>query len=499
MVLDQLAEVCPSDSPYGTVASPEPTATAALAETRTGARSHTGPDGAWSHAYRWGAAAGDTLIATVIVAVVTAPLAMAPALLAAHAAATGAFFALTTGLQHGYDTRRAAAGPHEYGAVLRAGWIWGSLLVAMAYIGLLEVPAGQLLTAIAATVLTVLVARSLQRALVRHRRRHGYWLRRTLLVGEPEVLRSLTARFEAQPRYGFGVVGTCLSEPVDGWLAAPVLGDVEHAADVVAEHRIRVVVVTASCMGAADLRRFCWQVERYGVELLVAPNMEEVAPVRVALRPVSGSPLLTVAIGASRTQRAVKSLIDRLLGMLLLLASLPVLTASALLVRLTSAGPAYYRQTRIGRDGVPFTMIKLRTMYIDADRRRTDLLPHNDGNAVMFKMRQDPRVTPVGRVLRRFSLDELPQLWNVVRGEMSLVGPRPPLGEEIAGYDADARQRLRVKPGLTGLWQVSGRSDLDWAQTVRLDLNYVDNWSFLMDVTILCRTFRAVFGGRGAY
>jgi len=144
-------------------------------------------------------------------------------------------------------------------------------------------------------------------------------------------------------------------------------------------------------------------------------------------------------------------------------------------------------------------MFKLCTMYTDADRRRAELLDHSDGNEVMFKMRFDPRVTAAGKVLRRFSVDELPQLWNVVRGDMSLVGPRPPLGEVVAQYGPDALQRLRVKPGLTGLWLVSGRSDLDWAQTVRLDLNYVDNWSVLMDLTILCRTFGAVLGGRGAY
>jgi len=138
-------------------------------------------------------------------------------------------------------------------------------------------------------------------------------------------------------------------------------------------------------------------------------------------------------------------------------------------------------------------------MYTDADKRRAELLDRSDGNEVLFKMRDDPRITPVGRWLRRFSIDELPQLWNVVRGNMSLVGPRPPLPQEVAEYDQDARQRLRAEPGLTGLWQVSGRSDLDWQQSIRLDLNYVDNRSLAMDAAILGRTFRAVFGGRGAY
>jgi lipopolysaccharide/colanic/teichoic acid biosynthesis glycosyltransferase len=167
---------------------------------------------------------------------------------------------------------------------------------------------------------------------------------------------------------------------------------------------------------------------------------------------------------------------------------------------LSSPGPALFRQTRIGADGRPFQMVKFRSMVVDAEERLKELRQESDdGNGVLFKMRRDPRVTPVGSLLRRFSVDELPQLWNVVRGDMSLVGPRPPLPQEVARYSDDATRRLRVRPGMTGLWQVSGRSDLSWEESLRLDLRYVDNWSLTLDVTILWRTFRAVLGRSGAY
>lgn len=195
----------------------------------------------------------------------------------------------------------------------------------------------------------------------------------------------------------------------------------------------------------------------------------------------------------------VKSVLDRMLGAGLLLAISPVLVAAALAVKLTSPGPVIFRQTRIGVGGKPFQMLKFRSMVADAEQRRAELEEFNENDGLLFKIRDDPRVTRVGAVLRRYSVDELPQLWNVVRGDMSLVGPRPPLPQEVAAYDSDATRRLRVRPGLTGLWQVSGRSDLTWEESLRLDLRYVDNWNFWLDVAILWRTWRAVVGRSGAY
>ena len=179
---------------------------------------------------------------------------------------------------------------------------------------------------------------------------------------------------------------------------------------------------------------------------------------------------------------------------------LPLLLAIVAAVRLTSSGPALFRQTRIGQDGREFTLLKFRSMYADAEARRAELLSRNErAEGLLFKIKDDPRITPVGRWLRKFSLDELPQLINVLTGRMSLVGPRPPLPEEVALYQDDVRRRLLVKPGLTGLWQISGRSDLDWDESVRLDLRYVENWSFTLDLMILWKTMSTVVRGRGAY
>ena len=500
VALDQLSQVRTHRPPRGTVL-PDPIVPTSLAKTSTGARSIDRPEGTWIHALPWGLAAGDLLLVAAVVAAMLwwSGTSHAIDVTAAASAATAMLFTLLIGGFRGYDPRRSFSDHREYTSTLRAGVVWAALLICGLYFAQITVPPSYVLGAIGGSLALAMLTRTGQRALVRRRREHGQWKHRTLLVGDPAHLRYLATQLRAHPGHGFDVVGVCTAAEAESWDCTPVLGDVTRAAEIVADHEIRVVVVVASCMDALELRRFCWLVERHGVELLIAPNIEEVSAGRLELRPLPGTSLVNVAIGPSRLHRMAKAVMDRLLGGFLLLAVSPIIGAAALLVRVTSSGSSFYRQVRIGKEASRFTMYKLRTMYKDADRRREALLAHSDGNAVMFKMRDDPRTTPVGRVLRRFSIDELPQLWNVVRGDMSLVGPRPPLEREVAAYDDDARQRLRVKPGLTGLWQVSGRSDLDWEQSIRLDLDYVDNRSLSMDVSILGRTFRAVLGGRGAY
>jgi exopolysaccharide biosynthesis polyprenyl glycosylphosphotransferase len=197
--------------------------------------------------------------------------------------------------------------------------------------------------------------------------------------------------------------------------------------------------------------------------------------------------------------QAVKSVSERLVALALLLVLSPVIVTVAALVKLTSRGPILFRQARVGRDGRLFQMLKFRSMVEGADRAREDLVDENDHDGVLFKMKDDPRVTAVGRRLRRFSIDEVPQLWNVVRGDMSLIGPRPPLPCEVEQYGGEIARRLMVRPGITGLWQVSGRADLPWNEAVRLDLYYVENWSLAMDLAILVKTAKAVLAGAGAY
>lgn len=326
---------------------------------------------------------------------------------------------------------------------------------------------------------------------------------RTLLVGERSAVVDVVQQLRRQSYHGLVVVGACLpsSQPeaaeVDG---VPLMGVFSEVPQVVVDNEIDNVVVVGSQIAGHSLRRLSWALEDTGADLMVAPGLVEMTGAYVSLHPAAGMSLLRVERPAQSSGRLLaKNVEDRILGSVMLLAALPVVLVAALAVRLTSPGGAFYGQARVGLDGQPFTMWKLRSMVADAEQQVGELADASDLDGLMFKMRRDPRVTPVGRRLRRYSVDELPQLWNVVRGDMSLVGPRPPLPREYALYHDAVHRRLRVKPGLTGLWQVSGRADLPWEESVRLDLRYVDNWSPAMDLQILWKTLRAVVGGSGAY
>jgi len=261
-----------------------------------------------------------------------------------------------------------------------------------------------------------------------------------------------------------------------------------------------VLVSPGPGLSGLDVRRLSWQLEGTGVELGVLGLVDHAAPHRVRPVQLDGGTVLRLApTRPSRPVRLAKHVVDRVLGTALLLAALPLIGLLALAVRLDSPGPGLFRQTRTGRNGTPFTMLKLRTMHQNADEDLGALLARNEADGPLFKIQDDPRVTRVGRLLRRTSLDELPQLINVVRGEMSLVGPRPALPTEVACYDDVERRRLQVLPGLTGLWQVSGRSDLGWESGMALDLSYADNWRLRADASILARTVGAVIRRRGAY
>jgi exopolysaccharide biosynthesis polyprenyl glycosylphosphotransferase len=281
-----------------------------------------------------------------------------------------------------------------------------------------------------------------------------------------------------------------------------VLGDLNQASVIVRRCGVHTVAVTACAeMSGPALRRLAWELEGSGVDLVVAPGLVDVAGPRLRIRPLCGLPLLHVEepelVGA---RRLVKAALDRVGASVALVALAPIMLGLALAVRSTSPGPVLFRQARVGKDGREFSLWKFRTMFVDAEQRLYDLRRSNvHGDEVLFKMRNDPRVTPLGRRLRRFSLDELPQLVNVLRGHMSLVGPRPPLPREVARYGQGVHRRLLVKPGLTGLWQIHGRADLSWDESIRLDLRYVENWSLSLDIMILWKTLAAVVSGRGAY
>ncbi|MDQ0689822.1 exopolysaccharide biosynthesis polyprenyl glycosylphosphotransferase [Arthrobacter sp. W4I7] len=248
------------------------------------------------------------------------------------------------------------------------------------------------------------------------------------------------------------------------------------------------------------LRHLGWELAARNIGLIMAPALTDIAGPRIHTQQVAGLPLIHVTTPTLEAgQRVAKRLFDLLAAGLLLLLASPAMILIAALLRLDSAGPVFFRQERVGMEGNHFYMLKFRSMTVDAEARLAELAQRNEGSGPLFKMKNDPRVTRIGGFLRRFSLDELPQLLNVLSGTMSLVGPRPPLPREVEAYESDVRRRLLVKPGLTGLWQVSGRSNLSWQDSVRLDLYYVENWSLAGDLVILFRTVRAVFGSTGAY
>ena len=329
---------------------------------------------------------------------------------------------------------------------------------------------------------------------------------RIVIVGEAAAIARSATMWAGSKRVE--IVGA-LRLPVDDedtdspveLFGVPVFQGVESLAEQVSTaHAELVVVLAGPSVDSALMRKLSWSLEDSEANLALLSVLDSVAPHRLQATQFAGTTLVHVAPGRpSIFVRGVKNAIDRMAALLLLVVLSPVILTLALAVRLESRGPGFFRQTRIGQYGKPFTMIKLRTMCDGAHGKRAELAEHNERDGGLFKMRQDPRVTRLGRVLRRTSLDELPQLFNVLRGDMALVGPRPALPEEVSLYDELARRRLAVRPGLTGLSQVSGRASLSYDNTIQLDVRYTDNWRLADDLAIGARTVQAVVSSRGAY
>ncbi len=344
-------------------------------------------------------------------------------------------------------------------------------------------------------------------------RREAQVVTRVLVLGEPAAAWDVAEHLAGRTDHPYVVVGVVAVGEGEVRTGAPVAarlgltapgspdGDTAVVLTAAAELRADLVLVAAGAhMAGPRLRRLSWGLHDAGTELALAPGLVECAVKRLETTSAAGMALLRVAPPVrSGVQQFLKNTMDRAGAALGLVVLSPLFLAIGAAVRLTSPGPVFYRQERVGQDRTPFVMWKFRTMFVDADARKAELAQSNEHDGLMFKMRRDPRVTRVGRLLRRTSLDELPQLINVLTGSMSLVGPRPPLPEEVACYDEVELRRLTVRPGMTGLWQISGRSDLSWDETIELDLHYVDNWSFTSDVDVMARTLRAVVDGRGAY
>ncbi len=398
-----------------------------------------------------------------------------------------------------YEPRFLGVGAEEYRRVTRATFIVFAVLAIGSYMLNIEVARGFVALAFPSGLFLLLIGRFAARQWLVRERASGRLCHQVLVMGDRASVCDFVAQLRLEPRAGFSVVGACLPEKGDKLRAGdnvPVLGDYSNIAEVARSIGANVVAVTASESISPDrLRRVAWSLEGSDVDLVVAPAVTDVAGPRVTVRQVAGLPLLYVDEPTfTGVPRLVKGTIDRVgaaLGLLVL--GLPLLIVAAV-VRLTSPGPAFFRQLRVGRGGAEFRVVKLRTMYADAEERRPGLDVLNEGDGLLFKIKDDPRVTRIGRVLRRLSVDELPQLLNVLRGDMSLVGPRPLAVDGAAFVDHEHRRHL-VKPGMTGLWQVSGREEQSWDDAVRLDLYYVENWSLALDLVILMRTGLAVFRG----
>ncbi|MRJ99895.1 exopolysaccharide biosynthesis polyprenyl glycosylphosphotransferase [Aeromicrobium sp. S22] len=409
------------------------------------------------------------------------------------------------------DVRILGEGAAEYRLVIRTtvllfGW------VAIASVLLkFDMSRGYLGVAFPVGLGLILVNRKLWRVWLHRGRAKGRNMSRVLVIGGIESALHTARVLQQAPTSGMAVSGVWIPDrqvgdnerlEIPGGLI-PVLGTHHTIADALSIAAADAVIVTdTEHLGPAGLRSLAWDLEGADVEvdLLVSPNVVDVSGPRIHLRAVANMPFIQLEepqyAGAAKLSKVV---FDKTTALLALIVLSPLLLCVAVSVKATSPGPVLYRSTRVGVGGVSFEMLKFRTMVSDADQHVASLATLNDGSGPMFKMRKDPRVTGVGRHLRRFSIDELPQLFNVLRGEMSLVGPRPPLPSEVAEYEGHVSKRLLVRQGITGLWQVSGRSDLTWDETVRLDLDYVENWSMLRDLQIIWRTLRAVVRSEGAY
>lgn len=406
-------------------------------------------------------------------------------------------------LSRAYEPRYLWSGSAEMQRVAAAAGAMTLIVLALGWTVLPTSWALPTLGILALLLTTTVSARRVLRIRAHSRHRAGEVRVRVLAVGPADDVRVLSDRMRRDRYHGWNVVAACTPDATPSPGDGPVrLGGPLDVVEVSARCSADVVLL---CPGLSltmidDLRSLQVRLEAAGRELAIAPPMVEAIGPRVSLSAVCGLPV--VRLGRPELtgpRRAVKSIADRFAAIVGVVLLMPLLLALAVAVRLDSRGHALFRQVRIGKDGTPFTMVKFRTMFVDAEERKAELLAQNEGAGVMFKMRQDPRVTRVGSFLRRTSLDELPQLLNIVRGDMSVVGPRPCLPEEAAQYDDFIARRLLVRPGLTGLWQVHGRSDLAWRESRRLDVRYVENWSLGFDLTILVRTVDVVLRGQGAY
>lgn len=419
---------------------------------------------------------------------------------------TTAIWLLLLALFQTRATRLVGQGTHEYRRVAHAtGMAFGVLAIGFVLLqsqGLRT----QLVVALPVGMLGLIYGRWLSRRWLVRQRLNGEYVSRALVVGRRSDVEYVVRSVHGSGLLGYRVVGVSLED--DDAQSISVNGETFRAmADASSAHLTAsrlgadaVIVASTPECDAEYLKKLSWQLEGTAAELVLSSPLADVAGPRMTLTPVEGLPLIQVELATFEGSRyLLKRAMDVIISSLALLAIALITPFVALAIVIDDPGPVFFRQDRVGRDGRTFRMLKFRSMRTDAERVKLRLLEQNEGAGPLFKMKSDPRITRVGAIIRRFSIDELPQFWNVLIGDMSIVGPRPPLPSEVTAYDGMVYRRLYIKPGITGLWQVSGRSDLSWEESVRLDLRYVENWSIVTDLVILLRTMQVVLNPRGAY
>jgi exopolysaccharide biosynthesis polyprenyl glycosylphosphotransferase len=401
--------------------------------------------------------------------------------------------------------RVLGAGITEYQRVVNATLITFGGLAVVALLADLDIARGYLAVAFPAGIVFLFVGRFLMRSWLIARRREGKLLTDALVLGSETDAKRVMKQLASHPSVGYKARGVAFTHgeqaTADADAHAVPIFRYEELVTLVRERGIRAVIVAGDLPGGPkQIKELGWRLENFGVELILISRLTDIAGPRIHMRPIDGLPMVHVELPHyAGFNHVMKRAVDVVLASLALaLLGIPMLIIAAV-VKLDSPGPVLFRQERVGVQGTRFGMLKFRSMVVDAEARRAELIEQNEGSGLLFKLKSDPRVTKVGAFLRRYSLDELPQLLNVLRGEMSVVGPRPPLADEVARYEEHTSRRLLIKPGITGLWQVSGRSNLNWDETVRLDLYYVENWSIVGDIIILLKTVRAVVARDGAY
>ena len=473
------------------------------------------PGSSWARRYRSYLRATDAII--IVVAVLASPLAQwgrqtgiadtfrsgefwidAVLLIGVWAALLGGY--------HTRDPRVVGVGVAEYKGVVHAtALVFGLVAVGFAVLGN-GVPRGHFMLALPLGVIGLVLSRWLWRKWLTRQRTFGHYLSHAIVVGDRKDVEYVIGQIDQNTGAAYRIVGAVLErddrEPVQvGYRDVPVVCDIDHVPQAASALGVDTVIVAGQPKDRNQfIRDLSWALEGTTADLVLANRLANVAGPRIHFRPVEGLPLMHVELpqysGGKHILKRMFDLVASACGLILLL---PLLLTLAVLVRIDSPGPVLFRQERVGRGGMPFGMLKFRSMVVGAEDQLAGLLDQNEGAGVLFKMKNDPRVTRFGRVMRKYSLDELPQLWNVLIGQMSLVGPRPPLAREVAKYEKHVNRRLFIKPGLTGMWQVNGRSNLDWDDGVRLDLYYVENWSLTGDLVILWRTIRVLREHSGAY